>query len=135
MKDHWLEAIEKAAIALRYFADSGGDVANKPYLNEVAAVLAEIVTFGGVKTRLEYYTHRDPVGDRMKAERAAREATAKTVRIIKPDVHAGKMAIVTGERFKYPGQDFWVTPVRLRGGQEALAVEYEEVSTNERADT
>jgi hypothetical protein len=39
----------------------------------------------------------------------------RRVVVVKPDVLVGKIAILDGDRFKYPGQGFWVQPVILEG--------------------
>jgi len=49
------------------------------------------------------------------------------VLIKKPDIHAGQIAVLDGDWFKYPGQNFWVRPVRLSNGDRTLITEWEVV--------
>lgn len=51
---------------------------------------------------------------------------SKRVVVIKPDDLAGTVAELNGNRFRYPGQSFWVQPVLIRG-KNTLITEYKEI--------
>lgn len=50
----------------------------------------------------------------------------KKVVVIKPTMFAGTVAILNGNRFRYPGQKFWVQPV-LINGKNQLVTEFKEI--------
>lgn len=53
--------------------------------------------------------------------------TMTKVIIVKPERLAGTVAHKSGDRFRYPGQRFWVQPVILENGQKELALQIEEL--------
>ena len=59
---------------------------------------------------------------------------SKRVIVIKPADLAGMVAELNGNRFRYPGQNFWVQPVLIRG-KNTLITEYQEISDMEIDDT
>lgn len=50
----------------------------------------------------------------------------KRVVVLKPNDLAGTVAELNGNRFRYPGQNFWVQPVLIRG-KNTLITEYREI--------
>lgn len=58
----------------------------------------------------------------------------KKVIVVKPADLAGTVAELNGNRFRYPGQTFWVQPVLIRG-KNTLITEYKEIEDMGSLDT
>lgn len=53
---------------------------------------------------------------------------ARKVRVLDPEFMKGQIVTLNGDRFKYPGNRFWVYPVLKKDGSSALITVFEEIA-------